>query len=66
MATMTEADEFSYAVPGWLWTRQKATVLRNARIAARRKRKRAEGEPQVHVILVWPQDTDDQLPLEHC
>lgn len=68
MGTKTEAREFSYAVPGWVWTRQKASVLRNARIAARRKRLRADGEPQVHVILVWPQaDPDDTLPgMEHC
>ncbi|MET8278371.1 hypothetical protein [Micromonospora sp. NPDC005174] len=66
MGTTTEAREFSYTVSGWVWGRQKATVLRNARIAARRKRLRADGEPEVHVTLVWPQDTDDQLPMEHC
>lgn len=55
MATKTEADEFSYLVPGWLWDRQPHTVIRRARQAARRKRKRADGEPQVHVVLVWPQ-----------
>ncbi|MEV2239600.1 hypothetical protein [Micromonospora sp. NPDC049891] len=56
MATATEVDEFSYLVPGWLWKQQPATVLRRARQAAKRKRKTADGEPQVHVVLVWPQD----------
>jgi hypothetical protein len=55
MSAKTDADEFSYAVPGWLWARSPATVLRNAKVAARRKRKHADGEPEVHVILVWPQ-----------
>ncbi len=66
MGTKTEADEFAYTVSGWTWARQKATGLRNARIAARRKRLDADGEPEVHVTLVWRQRTGDQLPLEHC
>ncbi len=65
MATTTEADEFSYTVSGWTWARQKATVLRNARMVARRKRLEADGEPEVHVTLVWRQKTH-QPPLEHC
>lgn len=67
MGTTTEAREFSYTVSNWVWARQKATVLRNARIAARRKRLHADGEPEVHVTLVWRQKpADDRLPLEHC
>jgi hypothetical protein len=57
----TPADEFSYPVPAWLWERRRTTVLRNARIAARRKRMRAEGEPQVHVVLVWPQEQAESV-----
>ncbi|GGM27918.1 hypothetical protein GCM10011608_10930 [Micromonospora sonchi] len=56
MATASDADEFSYLVPGWYWDKQRDTAIRNARAAARRKRKQARGEPQVHVVLVWPQD----------
>ncbi|WP_341719840.1 hypothetical protein QQG74_09140 [Micromonospora sp. FIMYZ51] len=55
MATVSDADEFSYIVPGWVWDKQRGTAIRNARQAARRNRKRADGEPQVHVVLVWPQ-----------
>lgn len=50
-------DEFSYVVPGWLWTREPEQVLDRARETARSKGKAADGEPQVHVVLVWPQDT---------
>jgi hypothetical protein len=60
MATATEVDEFSYLVPGWLWKQQPSTVLRRARQAAKRKRKRADGEPQVHVVLVWPQSQEQK------
>jgi hypothetical protein len=56
MTAKTDTDEFAYPVPDWVWRKNPKTVLRNARIAARRKRKRADGEPQVHVVLVWPQE----------
>ena len=56
MATKTEADEFSYLVPHWVWKQKPHTVLRNARQLARRKRVDASGEPEVLVILRWPQD----------
>lgn len=66
MGTKTEADEFSYTVPYHVWATRRASTIQAARQSARRKRKRADGDPIVHVVLEWPQDTDDQLPLEHC
>ncbi len=48
-------EEFEYVVPGWLWERSRVSVLRAARALARRKRMCADGEPVVHVVLVWPQ-----------
>jgi hypothetical protein len=59
MAAKTSADEFAYAVPGWYWEKNPDTALRSARAAARRKRKNADGEPVVHVILVWPQQAEE-------
>ena len=64
MATNAEVDEFEYVVPGWLWDKSRATVLRSARALARRKRKHADGDPDVHVVLVWPQREELATQLE--
>ncbi len=66
MATQTEANQFRYMVPYYVWATRRASVIQRARQSARMKRKRADGDPSVHVVLEWPQDSDDQLPLEHC
>lgn len=72
MAAKTGTDGFTYEVPAWRWERQRATTLRDALAAARRKRRRLVGEPRVRVILEWPHPDDDdgeQMPilgLEHC
>lgn len=58
--TDVDAGEFRYIVPARLWFSHKATVLRNAAIAARRARKRAVGDPdQEMVTLVWRQEQAD-------
>lgn len=68
MATTTRTDGFTYAVPYHVWATRRASTIQAAKQSARRKRKRADGDPIVHVILEWPgdDDSDDQLPLEHC
>jgi hypothetical protein len=61
-----DADpEFEYIVAGWLWAQKRASVLRTAREQARRRGMSADGDPVVHVVLVWPQDLPGQpeLPL---
>lgn len=59
MGTNTSADEFRYIVPARLWYQHRKTVLANAKLAARRLRKRAAGDPdEAHVVLVWRQDAD--------
>jgi hypothetical protein len=59
--SQTPADEFSYAVPGWYWDKNRATAVRSARAAGRKRRKKVDGEPQVHVILVWPQEQAESV-----
>lgn len=55
MVTKKAADEFSYIIPGWYWDKARPTAIRAARALARRKRLDIEdGEPEVHVTLVWP------------
>ncbi len=50
-------EEYAYAVPGCVWRECREEVLRQARELAATKGKVAEGEPEEHVILVWPQVT---------
>jgi hypothetical protein len=67
MAGETDADEFEYIVPGWLWEQKPASVLRAARSQAKRRRLSADGDPVVHVVLVWPQDLPEgqlELPMQ--
>jgi len=67
MATTTRTDGFTYAVPYHVWATRRASTIQAAKQSARRKRKRVDGDPIVHVVLEWPGDDDgDQLPLEHC
>lgn len=67
MGTKTDTDGFRYMVPYHVWASRRASTIQAAKRSARMKRKRAVGDPIVHVILEWPaDDTDDQLPLEHC
>jgi hypothetical protein len=67
MATETHTDGFRYVVPYHVWATRRTGTIQAAKQSARRKRKRADGDPIVHVVLEWPgDDTDDQLPLEHC
>lgn len=67
MAT-TEAGQFRYIVPYHVWATRRTSTIQAAKQSARRKRKRADGDPIVHVVLEWPQaeSDDDRLPLEHC
>ncbi|WP_433460615.1 hypothetical protein [Micromonospora sp. CA-248212] len=65
MATETRTDGFRYVVPYHVWASRRSSTIAAAKQSARRKRKRADGDPIVHVVLEWPAD-DDQLPLEHC
>lgn len=51
------AAEVSYAVPGWYWDRSRATAIENARKYARRRGADVDADPEVHVVLVWPQKT---------
>lgn len=48
-------DEYVYAVPGEVWDSDRAEIIANAKELAASKGKRADGEPEVHVLLVWPQ-----------
>lgn len=50
-------DAFTFTTPGWMWDRDRTTVMRRARQRAQLKRKRADGDPIVRVTLVWPQET---------
>jgi hypothetical protein len=56
MGTTTSAEEFSYAVEHWYWQRFRGSAIRAARKLARQKGMTADGDPQVHVVLVWPQE----------
>lgn len=58
MSTKT-ADEVAYVVEGWYWARFPGSTIRAARKFFRRKGLAADGDPQVHVVLVWPQDAQE-------
>lgn len=67
MAATTDTGElpntFEYIIPGWLWESKRASVLRAARALARRKGMSTDGDPVVHVVLVWPQEGQLELPI---
>jgi hypothetical protein len=60
MSTKT-ADDSGYVVEGWYWDRFRASAVRAARKFAKRKGLKAEGDPQVHVVLVWPQEQAESV-----
>lgn len=55
------ADEVGYVVEGWYWARFPGSTIRAARKFFRRKGLTADGEPQVHVVLVWPQEQAESV-----
>ena len=55
MGRFRRDDEYVYAVPGVVWEASPEEVVGHARELAAEKGMAADGEPEVHVLLVWPQ-----------
>lgn len=55
------ADETGYVIEGWYWDRFRGSAIRAARKNFRRKGLVAEGDPQVHVVIVWPQESRESV-----
>lgn len=60
MSTKQRVAEPGYVVEGWYWDKRRATAIASAREDARRKGLDADGDPQVHVVIVFGEaDQDD-------